>query len=249
MKPLKSSPERSSGNNDHKIPGLMEDGFPISRTDRHSLLANELHHRTQNTLAVVLALARITARSVDTIEGFQVAFGARIQALARTNSLLLRGHPQSVNVRDALELELEPYLGVGRRLSIDCEPLAVTSDAALSLSLIIHELATNAVKYGGLSSAEGALTIRCERRGEGAALVWSETFPQSAAKLPLMRGAGSVLIERLARDLGGTATLAFKAGALCAVITFRLERVFAVEGGLGFLAGEQASASALASEG
>jgi two-component sensor histidine kinase len=209
--------------------GLIQGGFPDAQADRQSLLANELHHRLQNTLSVVLALARITGRSVDTMAEFQAAFGARIQALARTNSLLLRGHAQSVDVPGVLELELEPYLGVGQ-ITLDCEPLGVRPEAALSLSLIIHELATNAVKYGGLSGPQGTLAVRCERRGEGAVLVWTETFPDRAEKAVPKKGAGSVLIERLAYDLGGTAALEFAATGLTATITFRLEtETFAVD--------------------
>ena len=219
----KSSSMEPSSAEDRSIEGLMEGEFPGPRlTGRQGMLADELHHRVQNTLAVVLALARITARSVETIEGFQVAFGARIQALARTNSLLLRDHPQSVSVRTALEVELEPYLGVGRRLSMDCELLTIMPDAALSLSLIIHELATNAAKYGGLSCPAGTLSIQCERREDGAVLIWKETFPKTAETAVPAPGAGSVLIERLARDLGGTATLDLQAASLSAVITFRL---------------------------
>jgi len=223
MQSLKPASTLSSAE-DAGIAGLMDGGFPDPRQrDRQGLLADELHHRVQNTLAVVLALARITARSVETIEGFQAAFGARIQALARTNSVLLRNHPQSVSVRAVLEVELEPYLGLGKRLSMKCGPLTITADAALSLSLIIHELATNAAKYGGLSGPEGTLTIQCERRGAGAALIWNETFPEAAEKVARTAGAGSVLIERLARDLGGTATLDLQATGFCAVVTFRFE--------------------------
>jgi two-component sensor histidine kinase len=203
------------------VPGLVEGEFPAAQPDRQTLLANELHHRLQNTLSVVLALARITGRSVDTMAEFQAAFGARIQALARTNSLLLRGHAQSVDVPGVLELELEPYLGMGQ-VSIDCEPIGVRPEAALNLSLIIHELATNAVKYGGLSGPQGTLAIRCGRQGEGAALVWTETFPERAEKAVPRKGAGSVLIDRLAYDLGGAATLEFAATGLVATITFRL---------------------------
>ncbi|RYE68141.1 MAG: sensor histidine kinase, partial [Oxalobacteraceae bacterium] len=72
---------------------------------QNTILVGELHHRLQNTLAIVLALSRLTARTVDTVEEFQAAFSQRIEAMARTNSLLLRGQIQAVSVQVALETE------------------------------------------------------------------------------------------------------------------------------------------------
>src|SRR6202000_2806587 len=118
---------------------------------RETMLADELHHRVPNTPSVVLALARLTARSADTVEAFQIAFSARIQAMARTNALLLRGHAQAVNVRSAIEVELDAYAGLDAQVTLECDAIQIASDAALSLSLLIHELVTNAAKYGALS--------------------------------------------------------------------------------------------------
>ena len=136
--------------------GPVVDTFGASYTADHStadmrqdLLSDELHHRVQNTLAVVLALARLTARSCTTIEEFHVAFEDRVQALARTNALLLRGKAQAIDVRAAVELELEPYASPGGPVTLECEALTISRDSALSLSLLIHELATNAAKYCG----------------------------------------------------------------------------------------------------
>jgi two-component sensor histidine kinase len=187
---------------------------------RQTMLSDELHHRVQNTLAVVLALARITARSVSTIEAFQAAFEARVLAMARTNALLLRDHAQAVDVRTALEMELDVYGGKGAQISLACEPIAIAADAALSLSLLIHELATNAAKYGGLSTSAGRLDIRCWREAGGAVLTWRETSPTLEPNADIA-GQGSVLIRHLARDLGGTARIDIRPGGLEATITFR----------------------------
>lgn len=202
--------------------GLI-DAFPERAPvrDRREMLSDELHHRIQNTLAIVLSLARITARSCTSIAEFQEAFGDRVQAMAKTNALLLRGNDQAINVRAALELELAPYVGRGGQIVLQCADLAISADSALSLSLLIHELATNAAKYGGLSTAAGSLFVSCKRGAPGGVLTWRET----TAAMPQRKvggGAGSVLIERLARDLGGTAVLDFRPEGLEARITFRL---------------------------
>jgi two-component sensor histidine kinase len=208
-------------------PGEAEDAGLIlgslnsqaTANDRQDMLSDELHHRVQNTLAIVLALARITARSSSTIEDFQEAFGARIQAMARTNALLLRGHAQAIDVREAVELELEPY--AGRQIAMHCDPLTISADSALSLSLLIHELATNAAKYGGLSTSGGELLVRCERRAAGGVLTWREWSPGMVTH-DRVSGAGSVLIRRLAKDLGGSAILDFAPSGLEATVTFVL---------------------------
>ena len=202
---------------------MILDAFPDvpAPVDRREMLSDELHHRIQNTLAIVLSLARITARSCKTIEEFQAAFGARVQAMAKTNTLLLRDKAQALNVRDALELELAPYAGQGKQVVLQCSNLAISGSSALSLSLLIHELATNAAKYGGLSTAAGSLFVSCRRAVGGAMLIWRETAPDRVAR-EAKPGGGSVLIERLARDLGGTAQLDFRPEGLEATITFQL---------------------------
>src|SRR6185503_5107919 len=109
---------------------VIIDAFPDAppARDRRDLLSDELHHRVQNTLAIVLSLARITARSCKTIAEFQIAFGDRVQAMARTNALLLRGKVQAIDVRAAVELELEPYASLGGPVTVDCDALSITAD-------------------------------------------------------------------------------------------------------------------------
>ncbi len=187
----------------------------------HTVLVGELHHRLQNTLSIVLALSRLTARTVNTLDEFQVAFGQRIEAMARTNGLLLRGQVQAVSVQTALEAELHQYLDGAGQVTLICAPLKVSHDAALSLSLIFHELATNAVKYGALSRSDGRLVIRCLKTPLGAALHWQEFV--TAPLTPSSReGSGSLLITRLTRSLGGTSRVEILPGGLNAEITFGL---------------------------
>jgi two-component system, chemotaxis family, CheB/CheR fusion protein len=186
-----------------------------------TILVGELHHRLQNTLSVVLALSRLTARTVNTVEEFQVAFGQRIEAMARTNALMLRGQVQAISVQVALETELQPYLDDKGQVTLICDPLEVSPAAALNLSLIFHELATNAVKYGALAKPSGRLVVECRADGAGGLIHWREqlTWPLKPSRRV---GSGSLLITRLARSLGGVSQIDLLPNGLDAKITFKL---------------------------
>ena len=188
---------------------------------QHTILVGELHHRLQNTLAIVLALSRLTARTVKTVDEFQVAFGQRIEAMARTNALLLRGQVQAVSVQIALEAELQPYLDDKGQVTLRCDPLSVSPDAALSLSLIFHELATNAAKYGALAKPSGRLIVECKRDALGGLLHWQE-FVTTPIQPSTRAGSGTLLITRLASALGGASRIQLLPQGLDAEITFKL---------------------------
>jgi two-component sensor histidine kinase len=196
----------------------FEDGKRPPWEDK--ILVGELHHRLQNALSIVMALSRLTARSVNTIDEFQTAFSRRIEAMGRTNALLLRGQVQAVSVEAALEAELRPYLLDDGQVTLDCDPANVDSDVALNLSLIFHELATNAAKYGALSTPTGRLIVSCQRGGDTCTLSWQEimTTPVPPAT---REGGGTVLISRLARALGGAFRFSLEPGGLQAGFTFR----------------------------
>lgn len=188
---------------------------------RQTIMVDELHHRLQNTLSIVLALSRLTARTVKTVDEFQVAFSQRIEAMARTNALMLRGHVQAVSVQTALETELQQYLDGKGQVTLDCDALEVSSDAALSLSLIFHELATNAAKYGALATPGGRLKVECRASELGGVVHWREAVPSPLA--PSTReGSGSLLISRLAKSLGGTSIIELRPDGLQAEISFML---------------------------
>jgi two-component sensor histidine kinase len=220
-----SLPETSPLAGSHGFDPLTDRDAPDhgaeGRSAQHTILVGELHHRLQNTLSIVLALSRLTARTVHTVDEFQIAFGQRIAAMARTNALMLRGHVQAVSVRAALETELQPYLDDNGQVTLICDPLTVSPDAALSLSLIFHELATNAAKYGALAKPNGRLVVECKSAPLGGVVRWRE-FVTTPLEPGPREGSGSLLITRLARSLGGTSTIALLPGGLDATITFTL---------------------------
>jgi len=141
------------------------------------LLMGELDHRVKNTLALVLSIAKRTASTEETVDGFQIAFSNRIQALAATHNILAERSWSSIPVRDVVLTELEPYISdLPGRLVIEGLDVRILPRAAIALGLILHELATNAVKYGALTTAEGKvrLTLLREAGHPGIIVEWKE---------------------------------------------------------------------------
>ncbi|MEZ0169437.1 sensor histidine kinase [Microvirga sp. TS319] len=177
--------------------------------ERQSLLIHELNHRVKNTLATVQSLAVQTIRSSPDPEAFRSNFMARLMALSATHDLLTRTYWESASLREVLEVELRPHGGIDhRRITVRGEPVKLRPQQALSLGMAFHELATNATKYGALSSPDGNLTIawRVETPDAGSRRLlidWREQGGPPVTK-PKRQGFGTRLIDRsIAHELGG----------------------------------------------
>lgn len=172
--------------------------------ERQALMVRELHHRVKNSLATVQAIANSTARTATDIESFREAFNQRVISLARTHTLLAENSWGVIPLRELLVAELEPYGGGdSMRVSMSGPEVALPSDVALSLGMAIHELTTNALKYGALSSPEGAVAIawsvETAENSRRLRLSWKETGgPEVVA--PSRQGFGSRLLRHM---LGG----------------------------------------------
>jgi two-component sensor histidine kinase len=170
-------------------------------SERQKLLIRELHHRVKNTLATVQALLGATARSSKSIEEFYASFVGRIVALAHTHTLLTEDYWQAASLHDLLTAELRPYEAGGRRIALKGPHVALYADLAVPLGMAVHELTTNAVKYGALSSPAGRLEVSwdCVDRDEARVLVldWQERGGPPIEGKPNGRGFGSTLIERV----------------------------------------------------
>jgi PAS domain S-box-containing protein len=146
--------------------------------ERQQMLAAELSHRVKNLLTVIGVLAERTADTATSVEQFLEAFRGRIQALSSAQGALIANEWQAASLAALVRAALEPYLVDNGRIHLDVEDLPIRSDFALTLTLALHELATNAAKYGALSSATGEvrLTAHVEPGGNGPefALVWDE---------------------------------------------------------------------------
>ncbi len=185
---------------------------------RQRLLVDEMSHRVKNILATVLSIASLTGRSASSVEAFNAAFGARIVALAKTHDLLTGQGWAFADLREVLETELAPY---DRPLTLTGDPVRLDASAAVNLALIIHELATNAAKYGAYAG-DGTLDIRWSvQAGSRVVLDWVETGGPPVVA-PLRTGFGSRLIQSLLKgELAGDVVTDYRLGGLVARLRFR----------------------------
>jgi two-component sensor histidine kinase len=182
---------------------------------QQSLLIRELHHRVKNTLATVQAVVGATARSALSIDDFYQAFVGRIISLANTHSLLTEAVWQTASLRDIMEKELRPYNDVrGERITLAGPAVELPSEAAVPIGMAIHELTTNAAKYGALSASRGKVAVSWETEaadeGTRLRLVWEERGgPEVSA--PTRQGFGSRLLHRvLATQLNAKVEMDFR---------------------------------------
>jgi PAS domain S-box-containing protein len=198
--------------------------------ERQALLLHELNHRVKNTLATVQSIASMTRRSTEPGEPAWDAFLGRLQGLAKTHDLLTETNWSGALLEDVLENELEPYQDpLRQRIRLRGPRVNLQPSAVLALGLAVHELATNAAKYGSLSVAEGRINVMwavTTRHGPGSLLVeWTESGGPRVSP-PARRGFGTKLIRRgLAQQLGGEIKLDFAPAGVRCVITFPLQTV------------------------
>ena len=188
------------------------------------LLMRELTHRSKNLLAVIQAMARQTARHVGSIDAFLNQFSARLQALATSHDLLVQESWYGVSLFELVRSQLGHYLDrVGAQVSLEGPSVVLKPEAAQSLGLALHELATNAAKYGALSVSSGHVSIKWRRlpadEGNGAEIWWAEERGPKV-KAPRQRGFGSMVIEHnLARALDAEVSMTFSpAGLRCRIV-------------------------------
>jgi PAS domain S-box-containing protein len=193
-----------------------------AEAQREMLLA-ELEHRVKNTLASVMSIATHTLEDGRTLDGAREAFLGRLQALSHAHDLLAECNWRGADLAQVVRRTLTPYAAVdGSRGTVGGPQVFLQPRAALTLGMIVHELATNAAKYGSLSIPAGRLDVTWSSEtlsGESIVqLIWSERGGPPVSP-PTRSGFGRMLIERgLKHDLGGSAQLEFRAeGLLCAL--------------------------------
>jgi two-component sensor histidine kinase len=194
---------------------------------QQALLVRELHHRVRNTLATVQAVMRTTARASATIEEFEEAFAGRIDSLSMTHDLVTENFEQAVSLTTLLSNELDAYDDdASQRVRLVGPPVELPSAFAVPIGMAIHELTTNAGKYGALSIAGGRVDV-----------TWSVSIEADACRLlfkwterdgppvlpPTRKGFGSRLLEHvLPRQIGADVTVDYDPDGLCARIVVPL---------------------------
>ncbi|AWN38886.1 sensor histidine kinase [Methylobacterium radiodurans] len=175
--------------------------------ERQTLLIRELHHRVKNTLATVQAIVGSTARTASSIESFYEAFVGRIKSLAHTHTVLTEDTWQTASLRDLLANELKPYAeedgaagAADERVVLLGPDLDLPSEMAVPVGMAIHELTTNAAKYGALSNRRGRVTVTWSLEpGEAAGILhfrWRESGGPPVQP-PRRQGFGSRLLQRV----------------------------------------------------
>jgi two-component sensor histidine kinase len=183
-----------------------------SHTD---LLLHEMKHRAGNLLGVIQAIARQTVRNASSLDDFQMRFEERLLALSRAQDFASGQPGDAPNLRTFLAAALEPF---GRDRFTFAGPAAAFSPAlASSFALLLHELGTNAMKYGSLSTTEGRVTINWSVQNGRIDLEWRETGGPPVA-VPTRSGFGSKLLKLAFPPETGEASILYEpAGVSCAV--------------------------------
>lgn len=170
--------------------------------EKANLIAGEFSHRIQNVFAVVGALLMLSARTEPQAQPFADAARDRLQSLARAHTLVSPCAPAAAatSLHQLLGTLLAPYQP---GIQISGHDIKVMGDAAISLALLVHELASNAVKHGSLSVAGGGIHITTHDAHGELRLAWHETGGPTIVQPPERRGFGSTLFERALPTLGG----------------------------------------------
>jgi PAS domain S-box-containing protein len=143
---------------------------------RNKAISHELSHRIKNSMSVISALARITSRNADNIDDYVESFTRRIDAISRANDLLLDNDWRGLRIDEIFKAELKPFEDEDQAAySLDGPPVRLTIDASKNLSMVLHELTTNAVKYGCLKETGGHLTVHWVRDADTLTIKWLES--------------------------------------------------------------------------
>lgn len=213
-------------------------GAAVDMTDRRQLeekrrlLVRELHHRIKNTFAIIGGMVTMTSRTARSVDEMAALLRGRLVALAAAHELIRPAitaepdHVEQTTLTDLFEAILSPHLIARERLHIEVPPVDIGVGAATSLALVVHELATNAAKYGSLSAAEGTLMISGRETGPSLHLVWTEAGGPEVKGPPPYQGFGSRLASMsIAGQLGGELEFHWKASGLEAVMLIPRERL------------------------
>lgn len=196
------------------------------------LLAGEMSHRVKNLLAIASGLTQLTARSATSVEAMAGELTQRLTSLGRAHDLIrpLPGEQgKAALLGDLLSVLLAPYdetAAFSGRIRVAVARMGVGEGTATALAMVIHELATNSVKYGALSCPTGFLDISSKTDGNRICVIWAETGGPVIHEEPVLEGFGSRLIARsVSRSLGGGVSYDWQESGLVVTIAMNPDRL------------------------
>jgi PAS domain S-box-containing protein len=210
-----------------RIAGIGRDVTEEKRaSDRQAMLLAELQHRVRNILAMIRSVVRRTAQASESVGDYSAHLESIVAAMARTQALLTRSPGDGVDLGRLVREELAAHSPDGERFACEGPAVLLSSKAAEVLTLAVHELATNSVKYGALSGDAGGLSLTWAASDEAGAawlrFTWTETGIAPPEE-PRRQGFGTELVtRRVPFELGGRGAMAFEADRLVATIEFPL---------------------------
>ncbi|MEA1831819.1 sensor histidine kinase [Methylobacterium durans] len=226
---IRGEAERASVDYEHDLSELRQNEA------RQTLLMQELAHRVKNTLAMVQAIAAQTLRNAESLDAAAESLGARLIALAQAHDILIQGSWSSVDLRSLVDgaLALHADADPGR-FRVSGPDLTLGPRPGLTFALMLHELATNAAKYGALSATTGhvaiAWTVEDDETGSHLNFRWEE-IGGPPVKPPTRTGFGSRLIERsLVHSFGGSVSLEYPVTGAALTLRAPLSAVIADAG-------------------
>lgn len=196
----------------------------VKTAEMHRRIMNlELHHRVNNSLAMIQGIANITARTARDFSSFRTDFSDRVQCLSRISTILAQSSWERTSLRDLIGMALESKADDATQIALAGEDVELRSEVALALGVALHELLSNAERHGALSRLEGRVTIgwRIEHDRERPRLIldWAESGGP-AVQRPQRTGVGHFLLTSvLARQMRGDIALAFQTEGLHATIS------------------------------
>jgi PAS domain S-box-containing protein len=196
------------------LKGLTLDITERKQSDeRQGLLISELDHRVKNLLARVAVISSYTRQGSNSIDQFVAVLDRRIQSMANAHSLLSQNRWSGVNLADLVHNQLAPYATIANTV-ISGPDVTLTPTTTQAVAMALHELVTNAVKYGALSSPNGHVSVNWDRhQHEGATprveIEWRETGGPPVVSSPKLGYGTNLIRELIPHELGGTVDLAF----------------------------------------
>ncbi|WP_322893701.1 MULTISPECIES: sensor histidine kinase [unclassified Yoonia] len=196
--------------------------------EERELITKEMNHRIKNLFSVSSSLASIAARSSDSKESMLQDLTLRLRGLAAAHELILptfNDKKHSVTIRDLLTTLLKAYMldtADGQTVHITGDDVTVGESSIKSIAMLIHELATNSVKYGALSQNSGQLTLTSRDEADEVQVEWHETGAPPPADVTKQQGFGSEMMDRVIRQVNGSISRDWTEDGL--IVTLRMDK-------------------------